>query len=310
MTTQISSMSTIRFSKLYFKRLAKFTLLALILGAIGFLAGLVYLHVESFTIPNRNLPVETPAKFGLPYQDVTLQTEDDLAISAWYIPGKQPNAIILVHGIHANKGILLPEANLLAKAGYHLLLLDLRGHGESEGDEITYGYREAQDVKAAVDYLLAQPEIDHVAALGTSLGGSVIVRAAALDTRLEGLVIQSSFATMTRAVEDAYDNMAVLPRKTFGPLIIYLVQKKLDLTIDQVNPTRDLHTFAPRPILIIHGTEDEMFPIHHAKMMYTVAQEPKELWLVEGLGHGSLIPDFEVAYETHLLDFFAEVFGG
>ena len=48
---------------------------------------------------------------------------------------------------------VVPEARILAGAGYHLLLIDLRGHGLSEGDQLTYGYREAWDVQTAVDYL-------------------------------------------------------------------------------------------------------------------------------------------------------------
>jgi len=53
-------------------------------------------------------------------------------------------------------------------------------------------------VQAAVDYLLALPEIKQVGALGTSLGGAVVVRAAAVDPRLKAIVVESRFQQLNR----------------------------------------------------------------------------------------------------------------
>ena len=82
----------------------------------------------------------TPADLGLVYEDVTLITSDGLKISGWYIPGTNSNSIIIVHGIWANKEAVLPAAVMLSEAGYHVLMIDLRGHGLSEGEQISYGY--------------------------------------------------------------------------------------------------------------------------------------------------------------------------
>jgi dipeptidyl aminopeptidase/acylaminoacyl peptidase len=148
---------------------AIFTIVVVSIGAL-------LLQVFYVTTPFRVKHVGTLP--NLDYENVTLTTADGVTISGWYVPGTQPNGIVLVHGIHANRAYLIPQAIILAEAGYHLLLIDLRGHGRSGGHMMTYGYREALDVQAAVDYLAARPEIDQVAALGHSLGAAAVVRAA------------------------------------------------------------------------------------------------------------------------------------
>ena len=86
-----------------------------------------YVQAIFLTTPNRNRNIG--AMPDISYEDVTLTTADGVTISGWYVAGTQPNAIVVVHGIHANRAYLIPQAVILAQAGYHLLLIDLRGHG-------------------------------------------------------------------------------------------------------------------------------------------------------------------------------------
>lgn len=299
---------TVSSSQQYWWRLAKFTALCLVAAALVLLVSFIYLQVKAFTTPHRQAIVGSPAEHGLTYQDVTFGTTDGLKLSGWYIPGRLPDAIILVHGIDANRTVLLPEAALLNEAGYHLLLLDLRGHGQSEGAEVTYGYREALDIQAGADFLLAQAEVKQVAALGISLGGSAVVHAAAIDPRLRGIVVESSFSSLSAAVDDAFEGRSVFPKWPFAPLLIWLAEQRVNLKVSQIDSTRDIATLSPRPVLIIHGTADHDFPPAHALRMYEAAQEPKELWLIEGLGHASPIQADEAEYRKRLLSFFERAF--
>ncbi|NWG75134.1 MAG: alpha/beta fold hydrolase [Rubrivivax sp.] len=268
--------------------------------------GVIILQVIILTTPGRNQDIGSLG--NLPYQEITLITADGLHLSGWYVPGPRPEAIILVHGIHANRAYLLPQAFMLAQAGYSLLLLDLRGHGRSEGHEVTYGYREALDVEAAADYLAARPEIKHIGALGHSLGGAALVRAAAADPRLEALVIQSSFSSLTRVVDDSFNKFVLLPKWPFAPLVIVLAELKTGVSLDQVDSARDLATMPPRPVLFIHSADDGLFPIHHAQQMYDAARNPKEFYFVSGLGHVNPISSHEAEYTERVLKFFETAF--
>lgn len=284
-----------------------FVLISVSLILLVLAVGVVYLQVIQLTTPGRNRDIG--ALPGMSYQDVTLTTTDSLKLSAWYVPGTRPEAIILVHGIHANRAYLIPQAVVLAGAGYHLLLLDLRGHGLSEGTMVSYGGQEVLDVEAAVEYLAAMPEIKHIGALGHSLGGAAVVRAAAADPRLEALVIQSSYSSLARVVEESFNKFALLPQWPFAPLIITLAEYRTGVAASQINSARDLATMPARPVLIIHGADDGLFPARYAQEMYDAAQPPKELWLIDRTGgHVNPIAGHEAEYSERVLKFFEQAF--
>ncbi|MBN1221364.1 MAG: alpha/beta fold hydrolase [Anaerolineae bacterium] len=303
-----SSVKSARFSRRYWFRLTTFIV---VVASIAFIFLLVYfidLQIKAFVTPHRDRDIGLPTEISSDYKNVTLTTADGLKISGWYFSGTRPNAIVLAHGVGGNRKGVLPEAKILAQAGYHLLLIDLRGHGRSEGDMISYGYGEALDVRAAVDYLAVLPEVEQVGALGTSFGGAAVVRAAAVDRRIRAVVIESSFSSLPAAVEDAFDDLSIFPQWPFAPLLVDLAERRVGLEIDRVDSARDLATMPPRPVLIIHGSTDDLFPLDHAEKMYRSAQEPKELWVVEGMGHQNPVEGREQEYRQRVVTFFERAF--
>jgi len=290
----------------YWLRLGLFAMLVIMIG----LFSIILRQVDIILTPKGGQNIGTPTMLNRPYQDVTFLTKDDLIISAWYIEGERAEAILLVHGLNANRRGMLSEAKILSEAGYPLLLLDLRGNGLSEGDELTYGYREAWDVEAAVDYLLDLSEITQVGAVGHSLGGAVTVRAAAVDERIKAVVVESSYSSLPNAVEDAFNEVVMLPQWPFQPFVVALAEYRVGLTLSDVDSIRDIATIAPRPVYIIHGSDDHLFRPYHAQRIYDAAQEPKTLWLIEGMGHQSpahVAPD---AYRERMVTFFEQAFAG
>jgi len=274
--------------------------LCLIIGLV------VFLQVKFIISPIRNTNIGQPQHFQ--YKNVTFTTQDNVVISAWYVPGTNSSGIVLVHGVYANRAENIDHAQILAQAGYHLLLIDLRGHGYSGGDIWTYGYYEFLDVKASVDYLLSLPQVRQVGALGNSMGGAVVVRAAANDNRIKAIVIQSSFSSLVEAVDDSFDQLAMLPKQPFAPLFILFAELLTGVEISQINSMRDLAQMSARPVFIIHRSNDNLFPPSHAKRMYAHAQQPKELWIVKGSGHNSPMVGNEVEYQRRILRFFRNAF--
>ncbi len=263
------------------------------------------LQFRHLIVPYR---VQNLGELNRPHQDVTFTTVDGVDISAWYIPGTRPEGVVLAHGIHANRGYLIPQAEILADAGYHVLLIDLRGHGYSGGRVMTYGYREAWDVQAAVDYLLALPDVEQVGALGHSLGGAAVVRAAADDERIQAIVVQSSYSSLSQAIDESFQNFSVFPKRPFAPIFITLAEILVGAEVSDVDSARDLAMMSPRPVLIIHSVDDNLFPLQHAETMFQAAQEPKKLWTVTGLGHVNPMAGHEAAYRDEILTFFANAF--
>jgi dipeptidyl aminopeptidase/acylaminoacyl peptidase len=302
------SMSSKRANYRYWVRLALFTGIVSGIAGLGLLVYLVDRQLDVLLAPVRQPITRTPANLGLPYQDITLTSRDGLKVAGWYIPGARPQGIILIHGVNANRMAMLPTAALLAEAGFHLLLLDLRGHGESGESLNSYGYYEALDAQVGADYLSALPEVERIGVLGVSLGGAAVARAAAEDSRLQAVVIQTSYSSLPAAVDDAFETMTIFPKRPFAPLIVALAERRVEITIDQVDSARDLATLSPRAVLIIHAANDHLFPVEHALKMYNVAGEPKELWIIEDFGHGDPAIAREDEYRARVVGFFEKAF--
>ena len=137
----------------------------------------------------------TPADAGLAFEDVAFAASDGVALQGWFVPAGAATgpAIVFVHGWMWNRlgnvagqtpvpdrdVDFLPAAKAPHDAGYHVLLFDLRGHGEgadAHGPH-TDGPVEARDFVGAVGYLRARADVDgeRIGAIGTSAGGNVVL---------------------------------------------------------------------------------------------------------------------------------------
>jgi hypothetical protein len=139
---------------------------------------------------------ETPADRGLAYEDVTFQTERGLTISAWLIPSTNGATIITVHGAGKNRSTVMDEAEMLARHGYGVLMIDAEGFGDSEGRGNAFGWTGARSVHAATAYLATRDDIDaaRIGGLGLSMGGEVLLQAAGESTDLKAIVAEGATA--------------------------------------------------------------------------------------------------------------------
>ncbi len=147
--------------------------LAVLLG--GYLAVSLFVAAR-FSAPNQQVPEGTPADVGLEYREVTLESTDGVPLAAWWVspPNESsPSAAVLVHGWEGDKSNLqvVETARVYARAGYGVLMLDLRGHGGSGGERRTLGYKETRDVHGALSWLEEEGfEAGEVVLHGWSMG--------------------------------------------------------------------------------------------------------------------------------------------
>src|SRR5215472_12597472 len=117
----------------------------------------------------------TPATFHLPFEDVSFRTDDSVPIKGWWVPAPENRgSVILVHGLNRTRIEMVKKVPFLASLGWNSLLFDLRHHGESGGDATTFGYREREDVKAAIA-LARQKCPGPVVLWGVSLGAATVM---------------------------------------------------------------------------------------------------------------------------------------
>jgi dipeptidyl aminopeptidase/acylaminoacyl peptidase len=295
----------------YWLNLLGATAVVSLIGTAVVVISLSYRNACNLVRPRRAAMTSTPVESGLSYESVTFASADGLRLAGWYIPSHNGAAIILCHGLGGNRVDMLPQAVLLAEHGYGSFLFDFRAHGESEGEMVTYGYTETDDVLAAVDYLLSRSDVDpqRIGILGGSLGAATALRTAAHSTHLKVVVAESAFASLEDEVASSFTVFSGLPAFPFAPLTVAFAQWQTGLRISEVRPIDDIPSIAPRPVFIIHGTDDDLIPAEQGFRLYEAAGEPKELWMVDGISHRSALGIFPDEYEKRVIGFFDNALG-
>ncbi|MGD9142924.1 MAG: alpha/beta hydrolase [Dehalococcoidia bacterium] len=268
--------------------------LKIVIGVVAFLViaflGLSAFMGHSMTRVTRIALAESPADYGLDYEDVEFPSrEDKLTIRGWYLPVENSEAIIiLVHGGESNRedsGIgLLSIAKDLVDNDYSVLMFDMRGHGGSDGDRISIGYHERKDVLGAVDFA-EERGFEKIGILSFSMGGAASLLAAAEEEAIDCLVADSSFADMAGIMKREFAERSPLPAFFLDP-ILYMIKIMYGVDFKAVKPYEAVPDIAPRPILFIHGEEDDFVPIDHAHRLYEASENPDDfLWIVPGADH-------------------------
>lgn len=218
-----------------------------------------------------------PRDVGLAFEDVEFPARDGARLSGWFIPasatGPRP-AVILVHGWRWNRlgtsaesladsiaGVapidLLHLAHALQRAGYHVLMFDLRNHGRSAGVRpMTFGLQEANDVLGAVDYLLTRPAVDpaRIGAVGFSIGANAILFSLAHTSAVRTAVLVQPSSPQLFAPRFAADLFGAL-----GGPILWMAQKLYRLVGGPALKTVEPLQIAPNvsiPVLYIQGSRD------------------------------------------------------
>lgn len=261
----------------------------------------------------RRISEETPAHFGLPYQEVWFYSRDGLKLHGWFIPTFDNDparpTIILGHGYSSDKSPDLPIAEFLHKAGYKVFMFDFRGHGRSEGPRGTsLAYMERLDVHGAVDYLLGRGE-QRIAMLGTSMGGSIGIIATAENPYIAALIADSPFAFLWRSISAEAKNLNY-PNFLTDWLAKFAYKAMCDYhgyPVKVGNPASFIAKIAPRPLFFIHGELDNLTTVDNTHILFELAKEPKQKWILPDFGHTEVFTRIPKEYEYRVLDFFARV---
>jgi hypothetical protein len=241
-------------------------------------------------------------ELGTAYEDVAFTTTDRLRLRGWYVPSKNGSAVIVFPG---RKGPQKP-ARMLARHGYGVLLFDRRGEGESEGDPNTFGWAGTRDLKAAISFLQARPDVkdDRIGGIGLSVGGEMLLQAAAETDELKAVVSEGAGI---RSVREALD-LEGTERLTTLPLTAALTLGTA-VFANQLPPRSltDLSADVSQPVFFIYATPgqggENLTPTY-----YDAAKQPKLIWAAPG-GHTGAIDASPEEYERRVVGFFDRTLG-
>jgi hypothetical protein len=263
--------------------------LALVLVGGPFVASAMAIHSPKF------MDTTDPRQFaGIPFEPVAFCTADNVRLQGWFIPAlgmTSETTVIVAPARGMSKTYFLPHALMLADDWFNVLLVDLRGEGGSEGHTRGFGVVEARDVLGALEYLRqARPrQSRHVFALGVSQGASAVLAAARADARIEAVIADSAFPHPAAELVGMTSWLPWPLDGYFRKATLLAASAQLGCNLFQEGACRDIAGIGPRPVLLIHGGEDEAVSVREAEALYSAAGGPAMLWTVRGAGHGGAL---------------------
>lgn len=262
--------------------------------AVGLLGAVVLLYLLPTFMLNRVVFQPSPGRWigleglGLDGEEVWLDSEDGVRIHSFFLPTPgATRAILFLHGNAGNAAHRLPNAAQLAALDAHVLVLDYRGYGLSEGRPSEAGlYLDAQ---AALGYLVDQRRIpaDRIVLFGRSLGGVVAVDLAQ-DRPLAGVILESTFSSAA----DVANRVFPLPMGL-------LVRGRWD-SVAKIERVR-------APLLFFHGELDQTVPPELGRRLFEAAPEPKAFELIANAGHNTTVELGGRAYFARIRAFLDQV---
>ncbi len=302
-----------------FKRVIIIVVVTILVLTIALFVAIPPLVMGDLTERPTRMSFYEPEQFGVEASRITLQTEDGLNIAAWTVVPENPKAtVILLSGIQ-NPSVtgFFGYAKMLRDNGYGSLLIEMRAHGESEGDEVQFGMSEYLDVKAGVTYLTEQYGDLPTVVWGTSMGGATAINAMGEVPELDGLISASAYSSLPDMFCDSMELMGM--PKAFAaiqkPFVHLYCLLSYGGEMTRINPLNEIQKLNGRPALLMHSTADSQVPYVNFERIMAKTNEPVQTYVREGDYHFIVYDDLyedpiqDEAFSGAVLSFLQEHFG-
>lgn len=248
----------------------------------------------------------TPEEQKLVFEKISFKTRDQFLIRGWWIPAKRPThrAIIFSHGRGADRREGMRLARPLHRAGFHLLTFDYRHCGRSQKSFNSMGFHERKDLKSAVEYVQNVKRIRQIGVMGFSMGAAIAIRVTATDPRIRALIVEGGYAHVEDVIAERARTLFKIPRYPFLPPVMSMFAWRTSSDFSKIHPIDWVGRIAPRPLSIIHGGQDSVVQLQHARRLFRAARGPKSLWIVPDGGHIDTWQKHRAQMERHVVSFF------
>lgn len=232
-----------------------------------------------------------PEEFGLDAVENTLVTKDGFKIWISEVSVDKPKGIIIYLS-----GILQPSVTYfyghskwMKSMGYASILLEVRGHGRSDGERVCLGYDEVADVEAVVEYIKKQERYQEVPIVlhGVSMGGAIAINSFGVIEEADGLIAMSAYSSFEEEVCDQMRNYHIpkFIREIEKPLIRGYLKLVFGDKVDEIKPIKQIENIGDRPALLIACAGDTEVPPVNTQRLLEKAPESCESWLRNSWEH-------------------------
>lgn len=192
--------------------------------------------------------------------NVSLKSQDDLNLHAAYIDQNSHIYMIMVHGYRGDGASIISPIKQMKKAGYNLLIPDLRGHGFSEGDYIGMGWDDREDIIQWIDYLLSKDPHASIILYGVSMGGATVMDVAGekLPHQVKAIIEDCGY-TSVWDIFKAHIDMNNIESEVALHMASLVTKIRAGYYLEDVRPIEQVKK-SQTPMLFIHGAEDNFVP--------------------------------------------------
>ena len=239
------------------------------------------------------------------FVDVTFDTSKGETLAAWYRAGENGAAVIVLHGAGETRASVRGIAEFLAEAGYGVLAVDLRGHGESSWRTNRLGWQGTDDVRAAVEYLEAKG-VTRIGGLGLSMGGEVLLGAASDVRELRGIVADGATRRSTAELlalpseRPLYRNFTA--RIMFGTAGLLSGDREPLPLLDSIAAAE-----TTRFLFIAAGAKEN--EVEFNELFAATLGGRAVLWIAPEAGHTQAFTLYPDEYKARVLEFFSSSLG-
>ncbi len=226
-----------------------------------------------------------PAALRPQCRALTIPCDNGISLGAWHCPAASGDPlVILFHGYAGEKTGTLREARAFLQLGHSVLLVDFRGSGDSSESYTTIGFREAEDVAAAVAYarvVLRQPR---VVLYGQSMGAAAVLRAVdACGVRPDAIIVEAVFDRMLHTVRHRFEALG-LPAFPGAELLVFWGGLQAGFNGSLHDPAKYASSVTC-PILFLHGSDDPRARVEEARRVFAAVLGWKQFEEFPALGH-------------------------
>ena len=248
-------------------------------------------------------------KLGIKVEDVSITSFDSTRLNGWWIEAsKDAPTIVILHGVKKNRTDVLRAALVLRREGFNVLMFDGRGHGDSGGRYVTYGFFERRDVESALQWLITGKGVrkEAIGLAGESMGAAIALQVAAANPWIGAVWVDSPFASLKRIAAEFASRATHLPPSVLSPLLwttIRVANYRGKFDVEMVDPLA-LAAQITSPVFVVHGTADQLIAPSHSISIYESLGGKKELWLVDGARHARAVRYVKNEYSERIRQFF------
>jgi len=231
---------------------------------------------------------------------------------AEYIPAETPSdrTVIISHGYKGNGETMANFAQMYHRLGFNVLLPDDRGHGESAGKYISFGWLDRLDYLQWIQQVIDRSDRDvKILMFGVSMGGATMemLSGETLPPQVKAIIADCGYSSIEAELTYLLKRQFHLPKYPIEPLVSTISKRRLGYYLGDVTATDQLKK-NKRPILFIHGEKDVYVPVGMAYENYAATHAAKQLWIVKNASHAESFWINPARYQAHVKEFLQTYF--